>query len=69
MSLIKLQYHFVLGTKARAPLITPEVKLALYPIITGLVKELEGALIAIGGVHNHVHLACALPHPRALRRS
>lgn len=53
--------HLVFGTKDRLPLIDAEMKFELFPYLGGLVKELKGKPLAIGGMPDHVHLLVALP--------
>ena len=48
--------HVVFSTKRRAPLIASEVRERLYPFIGGVVRDEGGALYAIGGVADHIHL-------------
>lgn len=55
-----LNYHLVFSTKDRLPIITPDAKPRLYAYIGGIVRELRGELIAIGGVEDHVHILCRL---------
>jgi putative transposase len=53
--------HFVFSTKDRSPLITKEISPELFAYLGGLVKELKGKAIAIGGMEDHVHLLISLP--------
>lgn len=53
--------HVIYSTKDRQPLITPEIKPRLYAYIGGITRELEGTLIDIGGVEDHVHLLLKCP--------
>ncbi len=48
--------HVVFSTKRRAAFITPEIQSRLYEYIGGLVRAERGALFAIGGMPDHVHL-------------
>lgn len=48
--------HIVFSTKARAPYVTDEIKSELYAYLGGLIKELKGKPLAIGGMPDHVHL-------------
>ena len=56
----KLRYHIVFGTKYRAPLITPDVRDALYGCMAGILTRRRGTLLAIGGMPEHVHLLVGL---------
>ncbi|MCR9074779.1 MAG: IS200/IS605 family transposase [bacterium] len=48
--------HIVFSTKHREPLITDAIRERLYGYIGGIVRAEQGALHAIGGVDDHVHL-------------
>ena len=52
----KLLLHIVTSTKRRTPWLTAEVAERLYPYIGGIIRAERGALCAIGGVEDHVHL-------------
>ena len=52
----KLLYHLVFSTKRRAPLIKAELRDPLYAYIGGIVRDHRGALMAAGGMPDHVHL-------------
>ena len=58
-----LRYHVIFGTKARAPQITPDIRIRLYDYIGGIVKGENGRLICAGGTADHVHLLLSL-HPQ-----
>ena len=49
-------YHIVFSTKQREPLISADYEGRLYPFIGGIVRDLRGALLAINGMPDHVHL-------------
>ncbi len=54
-----LLFHLVFSTKDRAPLITEGFQERLYSYLGGLVRDEGGALLAAGGMPDHVHLlAC-----------
>ncbi len=61
MSWTRFRYHLILGTRRRAPLITPEIEEILYGILKALIVELGGAVVEINGVEDHVHVVFALP--------
>jgi REP element-mobilizing transposase RayT len=48
--------HVVFSTKGRAAFIKPELQPRLYDYIGGIVRAQKGALYAIGGIPDHVHL-------------
>ena len=51
-----LLYHLVFSTKERAPLITEGLRDRLYAYTGGIVRDEGGALLAVGGMPDHVHL-------------
>ena len=54
-----LLFHLAFSTKDRAPLLTEGLQERLYSYIGGIVRDEEGALLAAGGMPDHVHLlAC-----------
>jgi REP element-mobilizing transposase RayT len=61
----KLSYHVVFGTKLRRPVITT-FRERLYEYTGGIVRGLNGALLEIGGVADHVHLLVNLPPSRSV---
>lgn len=52
----QILFHIVFSTKGRRPSITEDVRERLYAYIGGIVRAERGALYAIGGVEDHVHL-------------
>lgn len=65
----KLTYHVVFSTKYRKPLIAEEIRGRLYEYIGGIVRGLNGHLIEIGGIADHVHLVANLSPATALSAS
>lgn len=55
-----LNYHLVFSTKDRQPFITKDAQPRLYGYIGGIVRDLKGEVLAIGGVADHVHILCRL---------
>ena len=55
-----LHYHIIFSTKERLPLIKEEWRERLHAYLGGIVKNLEGVPLAIGGINNHVHLLVGL---------
>lgn len=53
--------HFVWGTWDRQPAITDEIQRPLYRCIGSVCQEKGCAILAIGGVEDHVHLLVTLP--------
>ncbi len=56
-----LTYHFVFSTKDRLPLMTRDVCEKLFPYIGGIVRNLGGTVVAVGGMPDHLHLVSTLP--------
>jgi putative transposase len=56
-----LLYHIVFSTKERRQLIVPAIEKDLHGYIGGIVKGIEGKLLEINGVADHVHLLVKLP--------
>ena len=48
--------HVVFSTKERQRWITPDIAERLYPYVVGIVRAEEGAVHAMGGVEDHVHI-------------
>jgi REP element-mobilizing transposase RayT len=55
-----LIFHLVWSTKNRLPLITPELQPRLYHYIGGIVRDMNGISISIGGMPDHIHLLVGL---------
>lgn len=53
--------HNVFSTKDRVGLINDEIKPELHSYLGGLIKELKGKPIKIGGINDHVHILASLP--------
>ncbi len=56
-----LTYHLVFSTKDRLPLMTRDVRERLFPYIGGIVRNLGGTVVAVGGMPDHLHLVSTLP--------
>ena len=57
----KLSYHIVFATKFRQPTIHSELRSRLYDYIGGSIRAMNGHLLEIGGVEDHVHLLVGFP--------
>jgi putative transposase len=55
-SQVYLHYHFILGTRDDAHIITPEIKPSLYSYIGGILRSIGCRLISANGMPDHVHL-------------
>jgi REP element-mobilizing transposase RayT len=56
-----LLVHALFSTKNRAPLLDAELKPELFPYMGGIVAQLRGKPLLIGGPKDHVHLLFVLP--------
>jgi REP-associated tyrosine transposase len=55
-----LHYHAVFSTKDRYPLITPDWRDTLHAYLGGIVRNLGGVPLAVGGIEDHVHILAGL---------
>ena len=58
--------HLIFSTKDRLPSIRPEIRDDLWAYLGGIVRELGGTAVVIGGTADHVHLLVGLPGTVAL---
>jgi len=56
-----LLYHIIFSTKDRVPYISSEIRADLHAYLGGIVRELGGVAVAVGGIEDHVHLLLRLP--------
>lgn len=59
-SFASLRYHLIFSTKCRAPLLTENLRPRLLAYIGGILRSEGGALVAAGGMPDHVHLLVSL---------
>jgi len=57
----RLLYHTVFSTKSRSPWITADLRNDLHAYLGGIVRNLDGAAISVGGVADHVHILAGIP--------
>ena len=62
----KLLTHVVFSTKERLPIITDDIRPRLHAYMGGIVREVGGTALIIGGTADHVHLLVGLPPDLAL---
>ncbi|MCE9560538.1 MAG: IS200/IS605 family transposase [Planctomycetes bacterium] len=62
-----LHYHLVFSTKNRVPTITTEIQPRLWEYLGGIVRDLYGTPIQIGGIEDHVHMLVTLRQDWALK--
>lgn len=55
-----LLYHIIFSTKNREPLIHDALKPELHKYLGGLVRDMKGVLLEVGGTADHVHLVVKL---------
>jgi REP element-mobilizing transposase RayT len=65
----RLYFHIIFSTKHRQPLIDSELEERLHPYLGGIIREMGGVAIRVGGVPNHVHLLAQLPAGPGRRRA
>ena len=65
-TLVYYRYHTVFSTKHRRPMITPEVMPELIKVIGGIIADRDGALLAMNGTPDHVHLLTFFSQKRAI---
>jgi putative transposase len=61
-----LHYHIVFATEARRPLIAPALATPLHNYLAGIIANLEGHALAIGGTADHLHILTTLGQNRAV---
>ena len=61
-----LNYHLVFSTKGRDPALGKALRPRLYAYLGGILRQLGGEPVAIGGVEDHVHLLVRLKPALAL---
>jgi len=55
-----LYFHVVFGTKDHAALIEPAWEAQLHAYLGGILRNLDGKLLAAGGANDHIHLLVSL---------
>lgn len=68
-SFTNLTYHVIFSTKYRRKYISEDICDRLYAYIGGVVRNLDGSLIEIGGVEDHVHLLVNLSPAKSVSDS
>jgi putative transposase len=66
MSHTHFLYHIVFATKDRMPLISPAWESELYKYLGGIIRNLNGEPIEIGGDRDHAHVLTRLGPTTAL---
>src|SRR5947199_5757910 len=58
---LRLFVHLVWKTWDHLPLISPDVKAKIYPVMLHKAQELRCSVEALGGVEDHVHMLISFP--------
>jgi putative transposase len=58
---VRLLYHVVFSTKERRPLLSDQIRGEVHAYIGGILNEIGGLALKVGGVEDHVHLLAQLP--------
>jgi len=66
MSHTCLNYHIVFATKQRRQLLSDTLMPRLVKYLGGIIRDQDGSLAEANGIGDHVHIAAALPPPRAI---
>ncbi|MBX3065207.1 MAG: IS200/IS605 family transposase [Anaerolineae bacterium] len=56
-----LFYHFVWTTKQRIPFITQDNRVEIYRAIRKKIEAMDGMVLALNGMEEHVHLFVSIP--------
>ena len=67
-SYLEIYYHFVWATKKRLPLITSDIKDSLYLFMRSVIEKHGFEVIAMGGVHDHVHVLVKRKEDGSIRK-
>jgi putative transposase len=65
-SFTQLNYHFVFATKYRHPAINEPIRERLYEYMGGILRNLDGRLLEVGGMPDHIHLLIKLSPSHAV---
>jgi putative transposase len=59
-----LNYHIVFSTRERRAMLTDSIRDSLWKYLRGIAENLDGSILAAGGVADHVHLVLCVPATR-----
>ncbi len=62
----RLLCHFVFSTKERASCIGEKLRPRLHAHLGGIIRQLDGTALVVGGAADHVHLLARLPAAMAV---
>ena len=57
----QLLYHIVFSTKQRQPWLREDIRDQIFAYLIGIAKAIDGVVLAIGGVEDHLHLLVRIP--------
>lgn len=60
-SLASVHIHFIFSTKNRLPHLKDKLQTDMFAYLGGIVRELGGKPVIIGGIPDHVHLLVRMP--------
>lgn len=61
--------HIVFSTKERRKLLRPELQAELWPYIAGIARNHDMQPLAIGGIHDHIHLLVSIPSTKHVAKA
>lgn len=56
-----LLYHIIFSTKHREPVITADIEQQLHKYNAGILRNIEGICLEVGGMPDHIHILAKLP--------
>jgi len=69
MPFTNLNYHIVFSTKERRPFLKDDLLSRTCEYLTGIVRNIGGAMIRANGMPDHIHIAAQVPARLALSDS
>ena len=60
-SLVKIVAHIIFHVKTTSPIINPDDLEPLFKYINGIITNIGGVLVQIGGMSDHIHILSTLP--------
>ena len=65
----QLHYHCVYSTRGRQTTIFDEYRPRIHAYVGGIIRNIEGCPITIGGTRDHIHVLCTLPADYAVAKA
>lgn len=69
MSYVSSYFHCVFSTKARQPIIPPQLRDRLWPFLGGIARQNQMTALEIGGMPDHVHVLLSLPSTLSIAKA